>query len=274
MRPLLLAALASYVVAAIHCVLAFVNKRRRLDRISLASLACGFVTHTAALALDWFEEGHYPLFQLRDTLSFLAWTLVIAYSLALYRYRTQALGVFILPLVSALTLYAGVMPDKSATAAHAVTRGEAAWILLPVHTTLLIFAYASFFVVFVAGVMYLLQERELRHKTFGAIFHRLPSLTTVDDIGSTAAGIGFTLLTLGIMSGMIWSSARVGRFWQHDPKEIFAALTWLLYLTLLFYRHTARWRGRKAAWVGVVGFMLVLCTFLGARLMGGYHVFG
>ncbi|MEJ7710605.1 MAG: cytochrome c biogenesis protein CcsA [Pyrinomonadaceae bacterium] len=274
MRPLLLAALAGYVVAAIHSVLAFINKRRSLARISLAALAFGFVTHTSSLIVDWLQEGHYPLFQLRDTLSFLAWTLVIAYCLALYRYKAQALGVFTLPLVALLTLNANIMADAAPSGAASVTSGDVAWILMPVHTTLLIFAYACFFVVFVAGVMYLLQERELKLKTFSAIFHRLPSLTTVDDIGSTAAYIGFTLLTLGILSGMIWSSARVGRIWQYDPKEIFAALTWLLYLALLHYRYTARWRGRKAAWVGVVGFMLVLCTFLGTRLMGGYHVFG
>ncbi|MEJ7618416.1 MAG: cytochrome c biogenesis protein CcsA, partial [Pyrinomonadaceae bacterium] len=216
MRPLLLAALAAYVVAAIHCVLAFVNKRRALDRISLAALAFGFVTHTSALAIDWLQDGHYPLFQLRNTLSFLAWTLVIAYILALYRYRAQALGVFTLPLVVLLTLNANIMRDAAPGSAAALAGGEAAWILMPVHTTLLIFAYACFFVVFVAGVMYLMQERELKLKTFSAIFHRLPSLTTVDDIGSTAAYIGFTLLTLGILSGMIWSSARVGRVWQHD----------------------------------------------------------
>jgi ABC-type transport system involved in cytochrome c biogenesis permease subunit len=82
------------------------------------------------------------------------------------------------------------------------------------------------------------------------------------------------LLTLGIVTGMIWSSVRDGRIWHNDPKEIFAVLTWLLYLLLLIYRSTANWRGRRAAWLGVVGFALVLCTFFGARLLGGYHVFG
>jgi ABC-type transport system involved in cytochrome c biogenesis permease subunit len=121
--------------------------------------------------------------------------------------------------------------------------------------------------------MYLLQERELKLKTFGAIFHRLPSLTTINDIATTTAGTGLTLLTLGIISGMLWSSSRDGQLWHNDPKEIFAALTWLLYLMLILYRATAGWRGRRAAWLGVAGFALVLCTFIGARLMGGYHVF-
>jgi len=124
-----------------------------------------------------------------------------------------------------------------------------------------------------ASVMYLLQERALKLKTFGAFFHRLPPLTTVNDLATTASALGLTLLTLGIATGMFWSSARYGRLWGNDPKEIFAVLTWLLYFCLTVYRATANWRGRSAAWLGVAGFGLVLFTFLGASLFGGYHVF-
>jgi ABC-type uncharacterized transport system permease subunit len=138
----------------------------------------------------------------------------------------------------------------------------------------LIFAYAAFFLVFIASIMYLMQERELKLKTFSAVFHRLPSLTTINDIATTTVGVGWTLLTLGILTGMIWSSSRDNHLWHNDPKEIFAALTWLLYLLLILYRASAGWRGRRAAWMGVVGFVLVLCTFFGARLLGSYHVFG
>jgi ABC-type transport system involved in cytochrome c biogenesis permease subunit len=272
MRSLLLAVLAAYVVASIHSVLAFINKRRSLQRVSDYALMVGFILHTAALLADWIVDGHYPLFYLRETLSFLAWTMVASYGIALYRYRARALGSFTLPLVSLLTFIAMFIQTGSGEAGTASDL-NASW-LFPIHTTLLFFAYAAFFVVFVASVMYLLQERELKLKTFGAVFHRLPSLTTVNEIATTAAVTGLTLLTLGIVVGMVWSSSRSGRLWHNDPKEIFAALTWFLYLALIVYRTTAHWRGRRAAWMGVAGFALVLCTFFGARLMGGYHVFG
>src|SRR5256714_2279621 len=272
MKPLLLTVLAAYVVAAIHAILAFVNKRRTLERITLGSLAFGFVLHTVSLITDWTGEGRYPLFGLRETLSFLAWTLVATYGLVIIRYRTQALGSFTLPLVAVLTFIASVTRDTSA-ATGTVTDVNAAF-LFPIHTTLLVFAYAAFFVVFIASVMYLLQERELKLKTFSAFFHRLPSLTTVNEIATLAAGVGLTLISLGILTGMLLSSERDGRIWQNDPKEILAAITWLLYVILILYRASARWRGRRAAWLGVIGFALVLCTFLGARLMGSYHVFG
>jgi ABC-type transport system involved in cytochrome c biogenesis permease subunit len=272
MRSLLLAVLAAYVVAAIHAVLAFLNKRRSLQRVSEWAMAAGFALHTAALIADWALYGHYPLFYLRETLSFLAWTLIASYGLVLYRYRARPLGTVTLPLVSVLIFVAVVTHSATPDRAEASIL-SASW-LFPVHTTLLFFAYAAFFVVFLASIMYLLQERELKLKTFSAFFHRLPSLTTVNELATSSAAIGLTLLTVGIATGMIWSSSRDGRLWHNDPKEIFAALTWLLYLLLILYRSTSSWRGRKAAWMGVVGFALVLLTFFGARLMGGYHVFG
>lgn len=270
MTSLLLATLAAYLIAAIHSILAFVNKRLALQRVAEWSIGVGFVLHTAALIADWVIDGHYPLFNLRETLSFLAWALVAAYAVVLYRYRAQALGAFMMPLISIMTFVALVIQTGAKQTPLAFSE---TW-LFPVHTTLLIFAYAAFFVVFISSVMYLLQERELKLKTFSAIFHRLPSLATVNELSTVAAGLGLTLLTLGIATGMIWSSARDGQIWRNDPKEIFAFLTWLLYFLLIIYRSTASWRGRRAAWLGVVGFALVLCTFLGTRLLGGYHVFG
>src|SRR5260370_8109427 len=106
MRSLLLAVLAAYLNAAIHSILAFVNKRRSLQRVAELSIAVGFVLHTTALIVDWAIDGHYPLFYLRETLSFLAWTLVSAYGLILSSYRTQTVTPFTLPVISVLTFFA------------------------------------------------------------------------------------------------------------------------------------------------------------------------
>lgn len=270
MTSLLLAVLAAYLIAAIHSILAFVNKRRSLQRVAQWSMAAGFVLHTAALIADWVIDGHYPLFGLRETLSFLAWALVGGYALVLYRYRAQAVGAFMMPLICILTFVALLITRDSSTSAAAFST---TW-LHPIHTTLLVFAYAAFFIVFMASVMYLLQERELKLKTFSAFFHRLPSLSTINEIATQSAAIGLTLLTLGLVAGMFWNWSLQGTMWRNDPKEIFAVLTWLLYFVLAVYRSTANWRGRRAAWLGVLGFVLVLCTFLAAPLLGSYHVFG
>lgn len=263
------AALAGYVIAAVHAVLAFVNKRRAAERITLYAVAFAFAAHTAAIIIDWVRDGHYPLFSTTEALSFLGWTLVVAYGLVTYRYPLRALGAFLLPVVTLLVLASQLVSPDTTRDPSVVTDGSGSW-LFPVHVTLLIFGYASFFVAFAASVMYLWQERELRLKKFSAVFHRLPSLTTVDDVASTAASVGFTLLTLGIITGVVWSRARSVRMFHNDPTEFFALLTWVVYLALLHYR--VQWRGRKAAWLGVGGFTLVLCTFVGAVLLGGFHV--
>src|SRR5215203_5158383 len=133
MRSLLLAVLAAYLIAAIHSILAFVNKRRSLQTVAEWSTAAGFILHTGALVADWVIDGHYPLFSMRETLSFLAWALVALYSAVLYRYRTQAVGAFMMPLISVLTFIALLMGSD---ASNAPASFSATW-LFPVHTTLL-----------------------------------------------------------------------------------------------------------------------------------------
>jgi ABC-type uncharacterized transport system permease subunit len=270
MKVLLLIALATYIVAAVHSVLAFLHKRRVLETVSLVALGLGFAAHTAAILTDWINNGHYPLFGLREALSFFAWTLVASYGLTLLRYRTLALGSFISPVVVVLLLASMFTPGERAATPPGPL--DSAW--LPIHTTLWIFGYASLFVVFVASIMYILQERELRLKTFGSMFHRLPSLTAMNEIAATATTVGFSLITAGIISGVLLSWSKTGRIWHNDPKEVLAFLTWLLYFGLIFYRASRSWRGARAAWLGVAGFCLVIFTFLGARFMGGYHIFG
>ena len=148
---------------------------------------------------DWVIDGHYPLFSLRETLSFLAWALVaLVFGRALSISRTGSRRFYNAADLCA-DLYRAIIGSDTSNTPESFS---ATW-LFPIHTTLLIFAYAAFFIVFMASVMYLLQERELKLKTFSAIFHRLPSLSTVNELATYAGTFGLTLLTLGIVTGMI-----------------------------------------------------------------------
>lgn len=272
MRFFFLAALTAYLFAAVCAILLFTTKRKGFERSVLALAFAGFVAHTVSLSYAWWSQGFDALFQLRTELSVVAWMLTLIYFVAYRYWKAPALGSFILPSVSLLLLAAAAFPNRAAEAEMLLTAEAAAW-LFPIHTLMVLFAYAAFFVAFAASVMYLLQERELKTKTFGRVFHRLPSLATVEQIGALAVAAGWLLLTGGIITGMLWSAALGRGIWHNDPKEILAGLTWLLY-TVLFVDRTMRiWRGRRAAWIGIMGFALVLCTFLGARYLGGYHIF-
>jgi ABC-type transport system involved in cytochrome c biogenesis permease subunit len=78
-----------------------------------------------------------------------------------------------------------------------------------------------------------------------------------------AVGLGFPWLTFGILTGAIWAQLAWGRYWDWDPKESWALITWLAYLVLLHGRALRGWRGRRVAWLAVIAFGAVLFTFLG-----------
>jgi ABC-type transport system involved in cytochrome c biogenesis permease subunit len=99
----------------------------------------------------------------------------------------------------------------------------------------------------------------------------LPSLDVCDDLAYRSLVIGFPLMTLGIATGALWAQAEWA-FWASDAKVLFAIFTWVVYLLLIFYRITG-WRGRKAAYLSIVGFIGVLVTFLGASIFGSLHSF-
>jgi cytochrome c-type biogenesis protein CcsB len=275
---LLVIALTFYLGGVLYSFFVFATKADRPARELLALAAIGFVTHTLAIVADWRRLGYFPVNNPKEVSSFIGWAIVAYYLVMRRRYQARALPAFILPLVYLFTLASLLMPEKSeplsAALEGAITANLVTRIIHPVHITLVIFSYAAFVVTFVCGVMYLVQEHELKAKHFGAAFQRLPALNTCDEIGYRSLTVGFVLLTLGVVTGIVWNNQRDGRYWHNDPKEVMALVTWLVYLFIMHYRLTADWRGRRVAWLSIAGFVVVMLTWLGARALGGYHVFG
>jgi cytochrome c-type biogenesis protein CcsB len=278
MSILMIIALLLYMAGAFYSIIIFATKSERPGRELVAFIGAGFVAHTTALAGDWWRLGHFPIVNPKEVSSFIAWAIVAYYLVMSLRYHARALPTFILPLVFVFTLISLLLPDPGQLLPlmleGAITTNEVTKIIFPVHVTLVIFSYAAFMVTFVCGVMYLIQEHELKAKHFGAAFQRLPALNTVDEIGYRSLSIGFVLLTLGVVTGIVWNNQRDGRYWHNDPKEVMALVTWFIYLFIMHYRLTAGWRGRRVALLSIIGFAVVLLTWLGARALGGYHVFG
>jgi cytochrome c-type biogenesis protein CcsB len=274
----LMMALLFYLAGAFYSIIVFATKSERPGRELVALIGAGFIAQTAAIGIDWWVLGHFPVVSPKDVSSYIAWAIVAYYLIMSSRFHARALPTFILPLVFVFTLVSLVLPDKEnplpSILEGAITANTITQIIFPAHVTLVIFSYAAFVVTFVCGVMYLIQEHELKAKHFGAAFQRLPALNTVDEIGYRSLSIGFVLLTLGVATGIIWNNQRDGRPWHNDPKEVMAIVTWLVYLFIMHYRLTAGWRGRRVALLSIVGFIIVLITWIGARTFGGYHVFG
>lgn len=272
MDYLLQASLAAYIVSAIHAWLAFANKRKLVALVANYALAVGFALHLSAVAVDSWANGTLSIFGLRETLSFLALALVVIYGAVSLRFMVKSLDAFVSPIVVLLVFVAlWLNPNGGENANNVLSKLNGMWLFL--HPMIWVSAYACLFVTAIAGLMYLLQERELKQKTFGAWFHRLPALSTINEIASHATFIGFSLLTAGILTGILLSWQQDKTIWHNDIKEIFAVLTWILYLFLTIYRVSADWRGRSAAWLGIFGFGLILLTFFGARMLTNFHAF-
>lgn len=136
--------------------------------------------------------------------------------------------------------------------------------MVVVHTTCSLLSYAAFLLAFVSGILFLIQERQLKRKTLGLLFHRLPPLEALDRINFMAIGVGFALLSIGAASGFLEAGMLLGRWWNGDPKEVLTVALWASYLLLWLMRLRATLRGRRVALLSILGFSLALFTFLGA----------
>ena len=123
--------------------------------------------------------------------------------------------------------------------------------------------------------MYLIQERQIKRKTIGNFFKRLPSLETLDNINHYSLIYGFPLFTLGMITGAVYAQYALGSYWRWDPMEVWSLIIWVAYAVLLHERLAVGWRGRRAAWMSILCFVILIVLFLGSSIwFNSYHSFG
>ena len=122
------------------------------------------------------------------------------------------------------------------------------------------------------GILYLIQEKAIKSRQPGFFFRRLPSLDLLDTAGYAAIVAGFSLMSVGLVSGFIFAKTVWGRFFAWDPKEVWSCITWIVYAVLIHARLAFGWRGRKAAILSIIGFAVLLFTFFGVNFfLEGHH---
>jgi cytochrome c-type biogenesis protein CcsB len=199
--------------------------------------------------------GHWPLTSRYEFALGLAWAVVAVYLLlrASRRERSapgEAVGVFAIVLL--LGIYALTRAPELRAAAPLLPALRSAWLQVHVLSTML--GYAA------CGVAAGLGLAQLARQTSpGETGQAQPVEPSIE----RAVALGFPWLTMGLLSGAIWAQNAWGRYWGWDPKEIWAAVTWLWYLLVLHLRPLPRWRGRRLAGLAVVGFAVVLFSFVG-----------
>ena len=256
----------SFVASAVYLVF-FFGQQERLRTVARTILIGSGILQTLYILSRYLVAGYTPITSQHEAITFFAWSVTWAYLSFHWRYSVRNFGTFISCLVLILLLIAASVSRAFHPLAPAL---QSLW--LPVHAGVSVVAYGFLALSFCGGIMYLLQERELKSKKFGFFFSRLPSLESLDQLNSHCLTAGFTFLTLGMVSGSIWARQAWGTYWQWDPKETWSLITWFLYAIQLHQRVTVGWRGRRAAVMSIVGFSSVLFTLWGVTyLLGGVH---
>lgn len=236
-------------------------------RSAHALLMAGFICHSLAIGIAAVQSGRIPVRNLHETLIAASWAVSGFFLIFQYRYKLRILGVYVAPLAAGTMIVAATLSREPVQAKSLLNN-----IWLAFHILSIFVGEAAFALACGLGILYLLQENAIKTKRHGFLFKRLPSLDVLDNAGYACIATGFTLMTIGLVTGSVYAKAVWGRFWSWDPKEVWSVITWLLYAALLHQRLTVGWRGRRAAMMAVVGFAAVLFTFLGVNfLLQGHH---
>lgn len=251
-----------YLAATVAALASLVAHRDVPRQVMPLLLLLGLVTHAGSIALHSVNVGHLAVTTLAEALSFLALLMVGLFLAVQVRRPLFALGAVVSPLAFGLALGADAIYQGARPLPPAL---QSIW--LPVHVVLAFLGDAIFALAFSASLLYLVQERRLKAHRGGSMLRGLPSLETLDRLNYTLLVWGLVLLTLGIVTGIIWAHSAWGSPWSSDPKLIFSLATWGIYVILLQGRLSAGWRGRWAAQLTIAGFAVIVLSLVGINVL-------
>lgn len=248
-------------------VVYLVTQRRSVAVVGVGLLGAGFLLLTLYLIASWVTTKGFPARNLYETLLMAAWAVAGTFFVLHLRLRLSILGVIAAPMVMLLILIATQFSSDTV-----VNKPIFNSFWLVVHVAVILTGEALLALACGAGILYLLQERAIKRKRRGFFYERLPSLEQLDATGYIGIVSGFSLMTLGLITGMIYARSVWGQFWSWNPKEVWSGVTWLLYAVLLHGRLTVGWRGRRAAVMAIIGFVIIILTFIATNFwLEGHH---
>ncbi|MBF2096837.1 MAG: c-type cytochrome biogenesis protein CcsB [Gloeomargaritaceae cyanobacterium C42_A2020_066] len=282
-----------------------------LNSLGTTTVALANLAIAGLLAARWLEAGYFPLSNLYESLFFLAWGVTLFHLIAEAISHSRLVGVATAPVALGITAFAALsLPSEMQQSAPLVPALKSNWLMM--HVSIMMLSYAALLVGSVLAMAFLVVTRgqaiDLKGSSIGNGAYRLtraaaiPSLALGDSAGGTAVltqapptlspqrltlaetldnlsyrviGLGFPLLTIGIVAGAVWANEAWGSYWSWDPKETWAFITWLVFAAYLHARITRGWQGRRPAVLASIGFGVVWVCYLGVNLLGkGLHSYG
>lgn len=240
---------------------------RALARGRLGALIGAF-DHAIVLFSFGARTGHFPVTNAFEAFLFLS-TVLSLLALILDWYRKLAvLVVGTLPLAVVTTVLA-LLLTPTATAAAKGPSG----VWTAVHIFIALGSYGAFAIAFVAGILYLVEQRQLKQHASPSILGLLPSLESVAKVNVRALAVGAALLAGGIVVGYLNARKQFGleRWWRDDPKIILSTATFAVYGVVLMLSLRPAFKGRRTAVASVVSFFLVMVNFWASLFWSEIH---
>jgi len=251
------------------------RRAHRWGSLAAGLTVLGALTHAAVLVCRGVALDRLPWGNMYEFATAVVLVAVVAYVvLALRSPALRHIGVFVLgPVVLSMV---GIGLFLYVEGAPLVAALRSAW--LAIHVTAAIIGFGIFMVSGIASALYLVRTKDEQKpaEARGTGFvSRLPEPSVLDRLAHRTAVFGFPIWTFAVIAGAIWAESAWGRFWGWDPKETWAFIAWVVYAGYLHARTTAGWRGRPAAWVNVIGLVVMVFNLTFVNLVSsGLHSYG
>jgi ABC-type uncharacterized transport system permease subunit len=250
-------AAALYLAAGIGALLGVVVQSQRMERGAVLGLGLGALLHAVGFAT--LHRIDQPLATgLPMAVSFMAWIGVLSLLLLMWRLRIPALTAVAGP-IGFLAAFVGAMYIARSPSVTSSVSGS--W--PHTHVLLASAGLGLLGVAGIAGVFFLVEHSRLKSKRQLISKNVLPSLEALDRVNVLALAAGFVLLTLGLLTGMLWQQGAHGMFWHGTSHEVWTVIAWAIYAGLAGARFIAHQGARQAAASAVAAFCFLLFAVLG-----------
>jgi len=273
---------ALYVLATATYFFALATRSEFTGKVAAAMTWSATTMGLVGLMVRWRESylispdvGHIPVSNLYEV--FILFSIITALLYLYYegRYRTRALGGFVLLVISAAVGFLlWYTFDRGAHEIQPLVPAlKSYW--MKIHVPANFVGYGAFALAAMVGVAYLIRHRQDQRSGSQVIESRLPALDILDDVMYKSIALGFAFFTVATILGALWAAEAWGGYWSWDPKETWALIVWLNYAAWLHMRLTKGWRGTPMAWWAIVGLFVTLFAFLGVNMfLSGLHSYG
>jgi ABC-type uncharacterized transport system permease subunit len=215
--------------------------------------------HSYLLVQGIFSGGGFDLGVLH-ALSLIVWLTLLVYWVARFFYPIGGLQTLVLPLAAVVVVLPELFPSDHLLAHTGLFAFKA-------HITAAMLAYSLFTIAMLHAVLIYQVETRLHQATLPRVLRGLPPLMTMETLLFRMIGIGFVLLTLTLVSGIVFSEEIFGKAWQFNHKVLFGFVSWGVFAVLLWGHYLYGWRGRVAVRWTVSGFVFLLLAYLGSKFV-------